>query len=171
MAKFIKLFDAASDSMHLKTNAIKVTTDAATLADTTTAQTFTNKTLTSPIITGGTQTGASNVNATLGVFYQTIAGLGTTVADAAAINSTVGAVLATGGNNSVGVLLPIASAGRIIFLKNADADNGIMKVYAQVNSTINAIAANTGISMAAKTSAVFMGTSSTNWVTIPLLPS
>jgi hypothetical protein len=171
MAKFIKVFDAASGSMHLKTNAIVVTTDAAIMADTTTAQTLTNKTLTSPTITGATQTSPAITNATLGVFHQTIAGLGTTVADAAAINSTVGSVLATGGNNSVGVLLPVASAGRIIFLKNQDSDNGIMKVYAQVNSTINAIAANSAIAMAAKTSAVFMGTSATNWITIPLLPS
>src|SRR5258706_10032322 len=126
MAKFINLFDAASGGSTLVKNALLVTTDAATLGDTTTSQTLTNKTLTAPTITSPVMTSPSVANATLGVFYQTLAGTGTTVADAAAINSTVGAVLATGGNNSVGVLLPVASAGRIIFLKNADADNGIL---------------------------------------------
>lgn len=164
MAKKVKVYDVPST--HSPQNMVTVPAVGTTLVTTTNTQTLTNKTLTAPTINTPTV-----ANATLGVFYQTLAGTGTTIADAAAINSTVGAVLATGGNNSVGVLLPVASAGRLIFLKNADADNGILKVYAQVNSTINAISANSAISMAAKTSAVFMGTSATNWVTIPLLPS
>ena len=161
MSKYIKLFDAAADSFQLKSNAIKVTTDAAMLADTTTAQTFTNKTLTAPVITNAVSTAS----------FLSLAGTGTTVANAALITIPNGTVFATAADGTVGVLLPVASTGAIIHLKNDDVANAVLKVYAQVNSTINAISANSALSMAAKTSAVFCARSATAWFTIPLLPS
>jgi hypothetical protein len=181
MAKAIKVFDVATGSNKLGKEMVAVAQGGVTIMDTNTTQTATNKTLTSPTITGATSTDGTFTtatlatptltNATLGVFHQNLTALGSSISDAAAVNSTAGSVLVTGGNNAVGVQMPVASAGRIIFLKNADASNGILKVYPQVNSTINALSANTSLDMAAKTSAVFVGTSATNWVTIPLLPS
>jgi hypothetical protein len=56
-------------------------------------------------------------------------------------------------------------------VKNADAANAILKVYPDTGDAINALAANAALSMAAKTSAVFVAFDATTWYTIPLLPS
>lgn len=175
MAKFVKVHDAATGSQKLNDHMV-VPAAGLTLVTTTSTQTLTGKTLTSPTIEGATSSNgtfnlATTTNTTFGGKYEAVAGTGTTIADAAAINAASSCVLATGGNNAVGVKLPVAAAGKLIFLKNRDSDNGIMLVYPQVNSSINAIAANGSLSVAAKAAAVFMGTSATNWVTIPLLPS
>jgi hypothetical protein len=99
------------------------------------------------------------------VDVQSLAGLGTNAATAAAITvKSGGIVLATGGNNSVGVILPVAAVGMRITVKNDDAANGIMKVYPQVNSSINGTA-NSAISMAANTMADFFAVTATAWVT------
>lgn len=138
-----------------------------TLADTNTVQTLTNKTLTAPTITNAT---FSNSIATMTV--ASLAGLGTNIATAAPIVSSAPALIfATGGNNSVGIQLPVALPGAKYTIKNDQAANGIMKVYPQVNSTINGLSSNTNIAMAANTCCDFIAVNATGWVTLPLLPS
>ena len=113
MAKYIKTFDAPTGSSRRAANVVLVPTDAATLMDTASTQTI---------------TGAKTFTGTLGALWnvQTLAGLGTSIADAAAITvASPGIVLATGGNNSVGVILPVAAAGMTIRIKNDDTANGI----------------------------------------------
>lgn len=174
MAKVCQLYDQPDGSVNA--NQAVIPAAAGTLVDTTSTQTLTNKTLTSPTLTtpsasNATLSGTTTLTGGLIGTYQAVTAVGSAISDAAAINATTVTTLVTGGNNAVGCQLPVASAGKILFLKNADASNGILKVYPQVNSTINALSANTSLDMAAKTSAVFFGTSATNWVTIPLLPS
>ncbi len=167
MAKVCNLYDQPDGSVNQ--NQAVIPAAAGTLVDTSSTQTLTNKTLTSPTIATPTIT-TPTVSGLIGT-YAACTAVGSSIADAAVLNTNVVTTLVTGGNNAVGVQLPVSSAGKLLFLKNSDASNGILKVYPQVNSTINALSANTSLDMAAKTSAVFFGTNATNWVTIPLLPS
>jgi hypothetical protein len=160
MAKVVEIFDRPNDSVNQ--NQVKVSGAQVTLVDTNTPQTLTNKTFTAPAVNTPTM-------------YQTVAtlaGTGANIATANAITSVSPAlILATGGNNSVGILLPVAVAGARYTVKNDQAANGVMKVYPQVNSTINGLSANTAISMAANTCCDFVAFNSITWYTMPLLPS
>jgi cobalamin biosynthesis protein CobD/CbiB len=59
----------------------------------------------------------------------------------------------------------------MIVIKNSDAANAVLKVWPATGDAINAIAANSALSMAAKTSALFVSLDGTTWYTTPLLPS
>jgi hypothetical protein len=158
MAKKILVIDQPDGG--LPQNVVTVSGTGVTLADTNTAQTMTNKTFTAPVIVNATVTTS---NSTIDV--QTLAGAGTNAATAGAITvKSPGFVFATGGNNSVGIILPVAFAGARITVKNDDAANGIMKVYPQVNSSINGTA-NSALSMAANTQAEFFALNGTAWFT------
>ena len=153
MAKYVKTFDAPTSSQRRVANCLLVPTDAATLMDTATAQS----------VTGVKTFAAGALAAQWNV--QNLAGAGTNAATAGVITAaSPGFVLATGGNNSVGVILPVAAAGMTIRIKNDDAANGIMKVYPQVNSSINGTA-NSALSMAANTCAEFVALNATAWFT------
>jgi hypothetical protein len=103
---------------------------------------------------------------------QTVAAAGSVQGDAGLITANApSTVLVTGADATKGVILPAAFPGAVHLVKNRDSDNAILKVYPATGGAINALAANGAISMAAKTSAVFMSIDGTNWVTIPLLPS
>lgn len=108
-----------------------------------------------------------------GAQTQTVAAAGSAQGDAGAITVTgpTSVVLATGADATKGVVLPAPVAGQIVVVKNRDSDNAILKVYPATGGTINALAANGALSMAAKTSAVFVAFSATQWYTVPLLPS
>jgi hypothetical protein len=152
MAKYVKTFDAATGSSRTASGGglLTVSGGGVTLVDTNTTQTLTGKTITTPTVT-------YNV--------ATLAGLGSSIADAAPIVTAAPClILATGGNNAVGVLLPVAAAGMRIVIKNDDVANGIMKVYPQVNSKINSTA-NSAISLAANTCCEFLAFNATYWVT------
>ena len=132
-----------------------------TLVTANATQTLTNKTLTSPTITGAT---ISNTVGTSSFAFLTA--LGGNIATAAPIVTAAPCFIhANSADGSVGVLLPIAAAGAKVTIKNADAANAVLKVYAQINSTINGGSANAALSMAANTMAEFMATSATTWVT------
>jgi hypothetical protein len=157
-----EVWKRATGSTGILQNQIIVSGPGVTMVDTNTAQTLDGKTLTNTTITTATST----------IRVAALAGLGTTIADAAPIVTAAPAlILMTGGNNSVGVLLPIAAAGKMFKLKNDQTANAIMKVYPQVNSTINGLTANTSISMAANTCAEFIAYNATAWFSLPLLPS
>lgn len=165
---FMKRFDGPDTP---KGNFLGAPDAGDTVVGLTSTQTLTNKTLTSPTITGASLTTATLTTPTMTFSVQSpLAGTGTTVADAAAITvASPGYVSVTGGNNAVGVLLPASPAGKFVMVKNNAAD--ILKVYAQVNSTINAVAANSAFTMAATTSCIFVGHNSTAWMTFPLVAS
>jgi len=100
----------------------------------------------------------------------TVAAAGSTQADAASLQ--VGFNLVTGADGTKGAILPAGAPGRVVYVKNADAANAILKVYPPTGGTINALSANAAISMALKTAAVFIcGADGVAWYTIPLLPS
>ena len=149
----------------------------ATLVTLTDTQTLTNKTFTSPTettptITGGTATNTTLVTPTHTLTAATIAAAGDGITNATAINSASGAlILVTGADATKGIQLPTTAAGKYYFIKNADAANAILKVWPQVNSTINAIAANSSLDMAAKTAAILVAYNSTAWYSFSLLPS
>lgn len=99
----------------------------------------------------------------------TVAAFGTIQGDAAPVFD--GFNLVTGADAAKGVILPAAVAGRRVEIKNSDAANAVLKVWPAVGDGINAIAVNSALSMAAKTSAVFVAIDATTWITIPLVPS
>ena len=162
-----EVWKRATGAIGIAQNQIIVSGPGVTMADTNTAQTLTNKTLTAPTLTNATLT-----NTTSTTTVASLAGLGSTIADAAPIVTLAPAIIfATGANASVGILLPVAAAGKTYKIKNDQAANAVMKVYPQVNSTINGLSANSSISMAANTCCEFIAMNATGWVTLPLLPS
>lgn len=104
---------------------------------------------------------------TTGAVRGTVAAAGSAQGDATAIASDN--VVVTAGDGTKGVVLPTAVPGQKIFLKNNAA--AVLKVYPATGGAINALSANAAISMASLTSAVFFADSTTQWFTIPLLPS
>lgn len=121
--------------------------------------------------TKATMSGPFSMDATgkVAVDTATVAADGSNQSEATAIAD--GFTLVTAANAAKGVKLPAAAAGTLCFIKNEDSANAVLKVYPNTDDAINAIAANTEIDMAAKTSAVFIAYDVTTWYTIPLLPS
>jgi hypothetical protein len=137
-------------------------TSLETLVTANATQTLTNKTFSSPTITNATST----------MLTATYASAGGNIATANAILVSYPAfVFATGANASAGILLPVAVAGARYIIQNDATANAVLKVYAQVNSTINALSANTAISMAANSTAEFIAYNATAWFTNPKIPS
>jgi predicted RecA/RadA family phage recombinase len=105
----------------------------------------------------------------VGVASATVAAAGADQAGATLIAE--GFTLVTGADANKGVKLPAAAAGKLCVVKNRDGENAILKVYPNTDDAINAIGANTAMSLAAKVSAIFVAYDATTWYTIPLLPS
>lgn len=157
-------------SANIATTKIASTLTGKTL----TTATLTAPTITAPVISGAATiaTGATITTPTILLTTQVLAAAGSIQGDAGAIGTvTPSLVHATGADATKGVRLPLAVAGMQITIKNADAANAILKVWPGVGDAINAIAGDTNISMAAKTSAVFTAIDATTWFTTPLLPS
>ena len=122
------------------------------------------------LYTRGTVTAGASVTAGPGGFIMpsaTVAAAGANQANAAAL--VPGFSLVTGANGSLGVRLPAASAGLTCVIKN-NAAGGLL-VYPATGDAINAITANSALTMGNLTSATFVAYDSTTWYTIPLLPS
>lgn len=101
----------------------------------------------------------------------TVGAAGSTAADAGAIPFS-GIVHATGADATKGVILPAPSGpGDTCFVKNSTAANAVLKVYPPSGEAINNGTADAALSMAAKTSALFVSLDGLGWVTLPLLPS
>lgn len=123
-----------------------------TLVGVASVQTLTNKGIISPV--------------------QVLPAAGSSQVDAAAITAVSGALIhATGANAVKGIILPAGQVGKEYVIKNQDAANAVLLVYPPTGGSINALSANTAISMAAKASAVFMCIDGTVWVTTPTVPS
>lgn len=126
------------------------------------SSTLTNKTLTSPTV----NTPVLKLN------FEAVAAAGSTVADAGAVTAGSGALIhATGADATKGIKLPTGSAGQFYVIKNADAANAVLKVYAASGGKINNGATDAALSMAAKTCATLYCIAADSWVSGPLLPS
>lgn len=81
-----------------------------------------------------------------------------------------GLSLVSAADGTKGVVLPTAVAGAIVILKGTA--NAILKVYPASGAAINAVSADSAMSLASGLiPAIFLATSATQWYTIPLLPS
>lgn len=117
----------------------------------------------------GTTTSSPSLSTVL-IKNSTVAatGTGASAADAAALSQ--GFNLVTAADGTKGVVLPTAPvAGTVIIVKNNAAS--ALAVWPDAAASINAIAANDDIDLAANTSAMFIASSPTQWWTLPLLPS
>jgi hypothetical protein len=121
------------------------------------------------ITIGGTNAGSITLGKMPIIPSATVAATGAAQANAAAIAS--GFTLVTAADATTGVKLPAAAAGLVCIIKNADADNAVLKVWPNTADAINALSANASLDMAAKTSAVLVAYNATTWYSIPLLPS
>ncbi len=99
----------------------------------------------------------------------TVAAAGTNAATAGVL--TTGFTLVSAADDTKGVVLPAAAAGLMCIIKSS-VSNKILKVYPNTSDAINAIAADTAMSLASgPTPAIFFAYDATTWYTIPLLPS
>jgi hypothetical protein len=99
---------------------------------------------------------------------------GSTQTDATAIpiHSSPALVVAAG-DDIVGIRLPVATKGKLFYVKNTGTGGltGKLNVYPATSDSINALAINAPIQMATLTSAVFIARNSSVWYTVSLLPS
>ena len=136
-------------------------------------------TITDAAISGGTIAGATITNATISSGTAAVSSLSLNVAKPAAAGSTRADATAltasfswvTGADATKGVVLPAPTAGRVIAIKNDDAANAVLKVYAPGSAQINGVAGSTAFSMAAKTACFFVAYDATDWFSIPLVAS
>jgi hypothetical protein len=127
-------------------------------------------TITSATISGGTISGVSTSGITnLAVDVAKPAAAGSTRADATAMTASFNWV--TAADATKGVIIPAPTAGRVIIVKNDDAANAILKVYAPGSAKINGVAGSTAFSMAAKTACLFVAYDTTDWFSVPLVAS
>lgn len=135
-------------------------------------------TITGATISGGTIAGATLTTATvsgtgtfttLAVDVAKPAAAGSTRADATSMTASFNWV--TAADATKGVVIPAPTAGRIIIVKNDDAANAILKVYAPGSAKINGVAGSTAFSMAAKTACLFVAYDTTDWFSVPLVAS
>jgi len=97
-----------------------------------------------------------------------VAAAGSTVTDAAQL--AVGFTTVTGADATKGAKLPATPvAGTLVIVKNNA--NAVLKLWPDAAATINAIGSNADLAMAAYTSAVLVADSTTQWFSVPLLPS
>ncbi len=98
-----------------------------------------------------------------------VAAAGSVLADAAQLSS--GFTVVTGANGTLGVKLPATpAAGTIVIIKGTTS--GVLKVWPDAAATINAVGSNGAMSLASGViPAIFIAKSTTQWYTIPLLPS
>ncbi len=131
--------------------------------------TITGATISSSTITSGTLTSPTLTGASLSVDVAKPAAAGSTRADATALTASFSWV--TGADATKGVVLPAPTAGRLVVVKNDDAANAILKVYAPGSAKINGVAGTTAFSMAAKTACWFVAYDTTDWFSVPLVAS
>lgn len=130
---------------------------------------FQSVSVTGALTAGSVSSASVTASGNLFVKSATVAAAGSTQGTAAAVAG--GFTLVTAADGTKGVVLPAAAAGLVVIIKNADAANAILKVYPASGDAINAIAADSAYSMAAKTSMLLVAYDATTWYTVPLLAS
>jgi hypothetical protein len=130
--------------------------------------TITGATISGSTLTTATVSGTGTFT-TLAVDVAKPAAAGSTRADATAMTASFNWV--TAADATKGVIIPAPTAGRVIIVKNDDAANAILKVYAPGSAKINGVAGSTAFSMAAKTACLFVAYDTTDWFSVPLVAS
>lgn len=98
---------------------------------------------------------------------QTVAAAGTTAADAGVLRT--GFNLVTGADDTKGVVLPAAEAGKIVVVKVGDGAD--LKVWPASGDAINAITADSAMTLVDDVCCTFIALNGTTWYSSPLLPS
>lgn len=98
---------------------------------------------------------------------QTVAAAGTNQATAAALIE--GFNLVTGPDDTKGVVLPAAAAGKQVIIKVGDGAD--LKVWPATGDAINALGANNSMTVVDDVCFTLIALDSTTWYTTPLLPS
>jgi len=97
-----------------------------------------------------------------------VAAAGSVQGDATALLE--GFQVVTGADGTKGVKLPVAVAGAVVIIKGTTS--AVLKVWPNTGAAINAVAANSAMSLASGViPAIFIAKSATQWYTLPLLPS
>ena len=130
--------------------------------------TISGATISGSTLTTATVSGTGTFT-TLAVDVAKPAAAGSTRADATAMTASFNWV--TAADATKGVIIPAPTAGRVIIVKNDDAANAILKVYAPGSAKINGVAGSTAFSMAAKTACLFVAYDTTDWFSVPLVAS
>jgi uncharacterized membrane protein len=97
----------------------------------------------------------------------TVAALGSTQANAAALAEGLNVVSAADGTK--GVRLPTAVPGAVVIVKNTAA--AALKIYPATGGAINAISADGAYSITNVTSTLLVASSATQWYSVPLVAS
>lgn len=97
-----------------------------------------------------------------------VAAAGSAQNDAAAVLPGFTAVTAS--DDAKGVVLPTATKGMVVIIKNTVA-NKVLKIYPATDAAINAVAANGSYDAAAAVPLMLIAVSATQWYTVPLLGS
>jgi hypothetical protein len=97
----------------------------------------------------------------------TVAATGTVQGDAAAI--TTGFTYVTGADDAAGVKLPAAAAGLVCIIKVGPGAD--LKVWPNTDDAINAIAANSALTVVDDVCFALIALDGVTWYTLPLLPS
>lgn len=99
-----------------------------------------------------------------------VAAAGSVIGDAAALAEGINIVSAA--DDTKGVGLPVAKPGMVVIIKST-VSNKILKVWpAAAGTTINALTVSTALSLASGATPVLLfASSTTQWYTLPLLPS
>jgi hypothetical protein len=149
------------DTTNTITNAAQSAAATWTIPDTNGAAGF--------VMTAAAQTiGGAKTFSTMPIIpVATVAATGTVQGDAAAI--TTGFTLVTGADDAKGVKLPAAAAGLMCIIKVGDGAD--LKVYPDTGDAINAIAANSPITVVDDVCFALIALDGTTWYTLPLLPS
>lgn len=100
-----------------------------------------------------------------------LAAAGSTQSDATAIPLSHAFFVSTG-DSLKGLRLPSASKGTTIYVVNLGSGGfGALNLYPATGDSINALAANAALVMASLSSCMITALNSTQWYTVPTIPS
>ena len=98
----------------------------------------------------------------------TVAAAGANQGNAAAVAG--GFTLVSGADDTKGVRLPAAVAGRVVIIKN-NTSAKTLKIYPATDDAINAVAANGSYDIDGLTSTLLVAYDATTWYSVPLVAS
>ena len=119
-------------------------------------------------VTGATTQTGQTTNTLMPIIpTATVAATGTNQATGASV--TTGFTLVTAADATKAIVLPTAVAGSVCIIKNGA--NATLPIFPADSDAINAIAADSAMTIAALTSVMLVAYDDTTWYSLPLLPS
>jgi len=128
---------------------------------------FSSVTVSGAVTAGSVSATTVTASGSLVLNSATVAATGTNQATAAAV--TAGFTLVSAADGTKGVILPAASAGVVVIIKNGAG--AILKIYPASADAINALSANASYDIASNTSTLLVAYDSTTWYSVPLVAS